>query len=142
MKEPIMFVQGQLILSLAYGTNSYIYLKNLPDVMTRHRFTIDKSSSGSLHNLEAQICSRHELKHHVQHTLTEMRKMVNSKVEGLFVGCWPNPLQIQIWCFVTKHCNAELTIGLNHKVKSLHYCCGWYILLHFTENWKVEIAIV
>ena len=50
--------------------------------MTGNSFTVDKPSSGSLDNFKTKICSGHELKHHVQHSLTEIWKL-------LFRHCLP-----------------------------------------------------
>ena len=47
----------------------YGHLQYLSEVMARHRLTVNKASRGSLDNLEAEVGSRHELEHHVEHPL-------------------------------------------------------------------------
>ena len=43
--------------------------EDLPDVVGAHRLGVDEPRRGALHDLEAEVCARHELEDHVEHPL-------------------------------------------------------------------------
>ena len=47
---------------------------DLSDVVAAHGLTVNKSGCGPLHDLEAQVSTGHELKHHVEHALGTEKK--------------------------------------------------------------------